>query len=59
MRTTIVHIGAEELSYEIREIVEVARQLEKITGRETLWENIGDPVQKGEKIPEWIALICV
>ena len=54
MRTNIVHIGAEELSYEIREIVEVARQLEKITGRETLWENIGDPVQKGEKIPEWI-----
>ncbi len=54
MRTNIVHIGAEELSYEIRQIVEVAHTLQKITGRETHWENIGDPVQKGESIPVWI-----
>lgn len=54
MRTNIVHIGAEELTYEIRQIVEVASTLEKITDRKTIWENIGDPVQKGESIPDWI-----
>lgn len=54
MRTNIVHIGASELTYEIRQIVEVARQIEKMSGRPTAWENIGDPVKKGEKIPEWI-----
>lgn len=53
MRKDIVHPGAKELSYEIREIVNVAKQLEKL-GLEITWENIGDPVQKGEKIPEWI-----
>lgn len=54
MRTNIVHIGASELTYEIRQIVEVAQRVERLTGRELYWENIGDPVQKREKIPEWI-----
>lgn len=53
MRTTITHPGADELVYEIREIVEVANQLEKL-GLEITWENIGDPILKGEKIPDWI-----
>lgn len=53
MRTNIVHSGAEELTYEIREIVAVAEKLEKL-GVKILWENIGDPVAKGEKIPSWI-----
>ncbi|MEX0924428.1 MAG: pyridoxal phosphate-dependent aminotransferase [Candidatus Paceibacterota bacterium] len=53
MRQNIVHPGADELSYEIREIVEVANQLQA-AGQTIYWENIGDPVAKGEKIPDWI-----
>lgn len=53
MRNNIVHSGAGELTYEIREIVAVAEKFEKM-GVKILWENIGDPVAKGEKIPDWI-----
>lgn len=53
MRLNIVHPGAGELTYEIREIVEVGRELARM-GVPILWENIGDPVAKGEKIPQWI-----
>ena len=50
MRTDIVHIGAGELTYEIRNIVNVGNKLQKL-GLKTNWENIGDPVAKGEEIP--------
>ena len=53
MRNNIVSLGADELKYEIREIVAVAREFQQL-GLEITWENIGDPVQKGEKIPEWV-----
>jgi len=53
MRNNIVHIGADELTYEIREIVEVGKELEK-KGISMRWENIGDPVAKGSAVPEWI-----
>ncbi|MBU0682165.1 MAG: pyridoxal phosphate-dependent aminotransferase [Proteobacteria bacterium] len=53
MRTDIVHIGAGELTYEIRNIVNVGQKLQEL-GMETHWENIGDPVAKGEKIPLWM-----
>ncbi len=53
MRTNIVHIGAGELTYEIRNIVNVGQKLEKL-GLKTNWENIGDPVAKGEIIPQWM-----
>lgn len=53
MRRKIVHDGADELTYEIREIVHVAREVESL-GREIYWENIGDPIQKGEPIKPWI-----
>ncbi len=53
MRTDIVHIGAGELTYEIRNIVNVGRKLEALGGR-VYWENIGDPVAKGEVIPAWM-----
>ncbi len=53
MRVDIVHPGARELTYEIREIVEVAAKLQQC-GIDIIWENIGDPVAKGEKIPKWI-----
>jgi alanine-synthesizing transaminase len=56
MRTDIVHIGAGELTYEIREIMEVVEKLNAM-GMEVTLENIGDPVAKGEKIPDWLKSI--
>ena len=56
MRRQIVHEGAEQLTYEIREIVSVAHEFEAL-GVSITWENIGDPVQKGEKMPDWIKTI--
>lgn len=53
MRTDIVHIGAGELTYEIRNIVNVGQKLQEL-GIKTHWENIGDPVAKGETIPLWM-----
>ena len=47
MRRDLLHIGAANLKYEIREIVVAAHELERL-GLELTWENIGDPVQKGE-----------
>jgi len=56
MRNNIVHIGAGELTYEIRAIVEIAEKLKKL-GIKTNMENIGDPVAKGEVIPDWMKKI--
>ncbi len=53
MRSDILHVGAGELTYEIRNIVNVGMQLKKM-GVELHWENIGDPVAKGEEIPMWM-----
>lgn len=53
MRNNIVHSGAGELNYEIRGIVEKAEKLQEL-GVKIFWENIGDPVAKGEKIPDWM-----
>ena len=53
MRRDIVHVGAGNLTYEIREIVAVAHELRSM-GVEITWENIGDPVQKGELPPDWM-----
>ncbi|RLI98094.1 MAG: aminotransferase [Candidatus Aenigmatarchaeota archaeon] len=53
MRNDIVAPGAGELKYEIREIASIGYEMEKM-GRRIFWENIGDPVKKGEKIPDWI-----
>ena len=56
MRRNIVHMGAGELHYEIREIVQIAYEIRN-TGRDLIWENIGDPVQKGEMPPDWIRAV--
>ena len=53
MRTAIVHPGADNLRYEIRQIVEVAKAI-AAAGQPIRWENIGDPVAKGENPPAWI-----
>ena len=56
MRRQIVHEGADQLTYEIRGIVAIAKQVHAL-GVDVFWENIGDPVQKGEKLPEWMKTI--
>ena len=53
MRRSIVHEGAKSLTYEIREIVGVARKVREF-GQQITWENIGDPIEKGEQIAPWI-----
>ncbi len=53
MRRSIVHEGAGQLTYEIREIVAVAKKMEA-AGLNVTWENIGDPIQKGEAFPGWM-----
>lgn len=45
--------GGSGLTYEIRNIVLIANKLKEY-GIEITWENIGDPVQKGEIIPDWM-----
>jgi alanine-synthesizing transaminase len=58
MRRSIVHEGSGQLTYEIREIVEVANELMAL-GLNITWENIGDPIEKGEKIPSWMKEIII
>ena len=53
MRCDIVHPQAGELVYEIRRIVLLAKRMEA-AGVSMTWENIGDPVAKGEQVPDWI-----
>ncbi|MDD2850608.1 MAG: pyridoxal phosphate-dependent aminotransferase [Desulfuromonadaceae bacterium] len=53
MRIDLVQPGTGELTYEIRNIVNVAEKLQKC-GVKINWENIGDPIVKGEVIPDWM-----
>jgi len=53
MRQPLLSAGADELSYEIRGIVSKAEQVQA-HGLEVFWENIGDPVQKGARLPTWM-----
>jgi alanine-synthesizing transaminase len=50
--------GGSGLTYEIRNIVLIANKLKEL-GMEIVWENIGDPVQKGEKIPDWMKQVLI
>ena len=56
MRQLLIREGAKELTYEIRGIVKKAEQIQRL-GYEILWENIGDPIQKNNKLPKWITNI--
>lgn len=58
MRQKLLNDGASELSYEIREIVKKADQLRK-AGLAIVWENIGDPIQKHHKLPQWIKDVII
>ena len=53
MRIELVPPGTGELTYEIRNIVNVAEKLQK-HGVKINWENIGNPIVKGEIIPLWM-----
>jgi alanine-synthesizing transaminase len=53
MRQKLLRDGASELTYEIRGIVKKAEEIEAL-GYSILWENIGDPIQKNHKLPEWM-----
>ena len=50
MRKNLIKKGDEHLRYEIREIVEIANEIVR-RGVPMIWENIGDPVAKGEALP--------
>lgn len=56
MRQRLLRAGADELSYEIRGIVRKAEQLQEL-GYDILWENIGDPIQKHQRLPQWMKTI--
>ena len=56
MRQSLLIPGAGELNYEIRGIVKKARMLEEM-GYPITWENIGDPIQKSNKVPDWMKAI--
>jgi len=53
MRQKLLHAGYKQLSYEIREIVWFAEKV-KQSGLDICWENIWDPIAKGETIPAWV-----
>lgn len=53
MRNELVPPSAGKITYEIRNIVNVAEKLQK-HGVKINWENIGDPIVKGEAIPVWM-----
>jgi alanine-synthesizing transaminase len=57
MRFDIARSGS-GLTYEIRHIVAVANKLKEY-GVHVEWENIGDPVNKGEKIPDWMKEVLI
>ena len=58
LRRNILHDGSGQLTYEIREIVSFAHRIRK-RGVPITWENIGDPIQKGETLPDWIKEIII
>jgi aspartate/methionine/tyrosine aminotransferase len=56
MRNRLVYEGANQLEYEIRQIVSKAEQIAAL-GIPITWENIGDPIQKHNQVPKWIKQI--
>jgi len=50
--------GGSGLTYEIRNIVLIAKKMQEY-GLKIIWENIGDPVQKGENIPGWMKDVLI
>ncbi|NLO28739.1 MAG: pyridoxal phosphate-dependent aminotransferase [Actinobacteria bacterium] len=53
MRANLVSPSASHLSYAIRDIVKFGEVVRR-HGVEVTWENIGDPIAKGETVAPWI-----
>jgi len=53
MRHSLLPDGLPTISYGIRQIVSKGFERESL-GYPVIWENIGDPVQKGLQLPGWI-----
>jgi len=53
MRHSLLPQGLPKINYEIRQIVSKGFERENL-GYPVIWENIGDPVQKGLKLPDWM-----
>ncbi len=53
MRNSLLYEGASQLEYEIRQIARKAEQVAKC-GVNVVWENIGDPIQKHNTLPDWM-----
>lgn len=53
MRNDIGFPGAGLLSYEIRAIMRAGEEFARL-GVPMIWENIGDPIAKGENMPAWM-----
>lgn len=54
MRQNLQRADNSLLSYPIREVVTIGKQLEKLGDFSMIWENIGDPVSAGEPVPKWM-----
>ena len=54
MRQNLLRADSALLSYPIREVVAIGKQLEKLGEFSMIWENIGDPVSAGEMVPSWM-----
>jgi aspartate/methionine/tyrosine aminotransferase len=50
--------GGSGLTYDIRNLVPIAKKIQDF-GVKIIWENIGDPVQKGENIPDWMKEVLI
>jgi len=53
MRHSLLPEGLPKISYGIRQIVSKGYERESL-GYPVIWENIGDPVQKGLQLPDWM-----
>ena len=57
MRQNLLRADSSLLTYPIREVVEIGKELEKLGKFSMIWENIGDPVKAGESVPKWMTEI--
>jgi len=54
VRQNLLRADSALLTYPIREVVVIGKQLEKLGDFSMIWENIGDPVSAGEHVPQWM-----
>ena len=54
MRQNLLRADSALLTYPIREVVTIGKQLETLGDFSMIWENIGDPVAAGEHVPKWM-----